>query len=53
MALQGPLGDRDFRVGGSALRQQGHHGSERHDFSHVSCRDQGSGTGPMTSVMAL
>ena len=39
MALQGPLGDRDFRVGGAALRQQGHHGSERHDFSHVSCRD--------------
>ena len=39
MALQGPLGDRDFRVGGSAPACRAVIRAVRHDFSHVSCRD--------------
>ena len=52
MALRGALGDRDFRVGGSALG--GDHGDR--DMTLVMCLaviSQGSGTGRMTLVMAL
>ena len=55
MALQGPLGDRDFRVGGSAPACRAVITAVR-DMTLVMCLAviyQGSGTGRMTSVMAL
>ena len=55
MALQGPLGDRDFRVGGSAPACRAVITAVR-DMTLVMCLAviyQGSGTGRMTLVMAL
>ena len=55
MALQGALGDRDFRVGGSAPACRAVITAVR-DMTLVMCLAviyQGSGTGPMTLVMAL